>query len=159
MSLCFFLYARESKRMDVSFRSFLCAKENGQDFASFSTLKKVRKLKEKISFERETEIASPLYKAILPARTFLKYANKRFTSIMNMATISLEKSLLNEMSHIMGNEDLMTQTIKFVRSIRRKAKAEKAEWEYVPNAETRAAIEECESGKELETLDIANFNA
>ena len=62
-----------------------------------------------------------------------------------MATISLEKSLLNEMSHIMGNEDLMTQTIKFVRSIRRKAKAEKAEWEYVPN--------------ELETLDIANFKA
>ena len=76
-----------------------------------------------------------------------------------MATISLEKSLLNEMSHIMGNEDLMTQTIKFVRSIRRKAKAEKAEWEYVPNAGTRAAIEECESGKELETLDIANFKA
>ena len=29
-----------------------------------------------------------------------------------MATISLEKSLLNEMSHIMGNEDLMAQTIK-----------------------------------------------
>ena len=42
---------------------------------------------------------------------------------MNMATITLEKSLLNEMGHIMGNEDLMTQTIKFVRSIRRKAKA------------------------------------
>ena len=40
-----------------------------------------------------------------------------------MATISLEKSLLNEMSHIMGNDDLMAQTIKFVRSIRRKAKA------------------------------------
>jgi hypothetical protein len=78
---------------------------------------------------------------------------------MNMATISLEKSLLNEMSHIMGNEDLMAQTIKFVRSIRRKSKAEKAELEYVPNAETRAAIEECESGKELETLDIANFEA
>ena len=65
----------------------------------------------------------------------------------------------NEMSHIMGNDDLMTQTIKFVRSIRRKAKAEKVEWEYVPNEETRAAIEECESGKELETLDIANFKA
>ena len=63
------------------------------------------------------------------------------------------------MSHIMGNENLMAQTIKFVRSIRRKAKTEKAEWEYVPNAETRAAIEECESGKELETLDIANFKA
>ena len=63
-----------------------------------------------------------------------------------MTTISLEKSLLNEMSHIMGNENLMAQTIKFVRSIRRKAKAEKAEWEYVPNAETR-------------TLDIANFKA
>jgi len=29
-----------------------------------------------------------------------------------MATISL----LNEMSHIMGNKDLMEQTIKFVRS-------------------------------------------
>ena len=29
----------------------------------------------------------------------------------------------------------------------------------VPNEETRAAIEECESGKELETLDIANFKA
>ena len=79
-----------------------------------------------------------------------------------MATITLERSLLNEMSHIMGNENLMAQTIKFVRSIRRKAKAEKAEkaeFEYVPNAETRAAIEECESGKELETLDIANFKA
>ena len=74
-----------------------------------------------------------------------------------MTTISLEKSLLNEMGNIMGDEDLMTQTIKFVRSIRRKAKAEKVEWEYVPNEETRAAIEECESGKELETLDIANF--
>jgi len=74
-----------------------------------------------------------------------------------MATISLEKSLLNEMSHIMGNDDLMTQTIKFVRSIRRKAKASAAEREYVPNAETRAAIEECESGVELETLDITNF--
>ena len=73
-----------------------------------------------------------------------------------MATISLEKSLLNEMSHIMGNDDLMGQTIKFVRSIRRKAKA-KEEWEYVPNAETRAAIEECESGVELESLDITNF--
>lgn len=58
-----------------------------------------------------------------------------------MATISLEKSLLNEMSHIMGNDDLMTQTIKFVRSIRRKAKSEKAEWEYVPTAETRAVNE------------------
>ena len=73
-----------------------------------------------------------------------------------MTTISLEKSLLNEMSHIMGNDDLMAQTIKFVRSIRRKAKA-KEEWEYVPNAGTRAAIEECESGVELETLDITNF--
>ena len=30
--------------MDVSFRSFLCAKENGQDFASFSTLEKVREI-------------------------------------------------------------------------------------------------------------------
>ena len=76
-----------------------------------------------------------------------------------MATITLERSLLNEMSHIMGNENLMAQTIKFVRSIRRKAKAEKAEFEYVPNAETRAAIEECESGKDLETLDLANFKA
>lgn len=74
-----------------------------------------------------------------------------------MATISLEKSLLNEMSHIMGNEDLMAQTIKYVRSIRRKAKAKETEWEYVPNAETRAAIKECESGAELETLDITNF--
>lgn len=74
-----------------------------------------------------------------------------------MATITLEKSLLTELSHIMGDEDLMTQTIKFVRSIRRKAKAQKAEWEYVPNAETRAAIEECESGADLETLDITNF--
>ncbi len=73
-----------------------------------------------------------------------------------MATISLEKSLLNEMSHIMDNDDLMAQTIKFVRSIRRKAKA-KEEWEYVPNAGTRAAIEECESGVELESLDITNF--
>ena len=33
-----------------------------------------------------------------------------------MTTISLEKSLLNEMGNIMGDEDLMTQTIKFVRS-------------------------------------------
>jgi hypothetical protein len=74
-----------------------------------------------------------------------------------MATIALEKSLLNEMSRIMGNEDLMAQTIKFVRSIRRKAKAKETEWEFVPNAETRSAIEECESGKELETLDITNF--
>ena len=74
-----------------------------------------------------------------------------------MATITLEKSLLNEMSHIMGNEDLMEQIIKFVRSIRRKAKAKEGEWEYVLNAETRAAIEECESGTELETLDITNF--
>ena len=73
-----------------------------------------------------------------------------------MATILLEKSLLNEMSHIMGNDDLMAQTIKFVRSIQRKAKA-KEEWEYVPNAGTRAAIEECESGVELESLDITNF--
>jgi hypothetical protein len=73
-----------------------------------------------------------------------------------MVIISLEKSLLNEMSHIMGNDDLMAQTIKFVRSIRRKAKA-KEEWEYVPNAGTRAAIEECESGVELESLDITNF--
>ena len=56
----------------------------------------------------------------------------------------------------MGNDDLMAQTIKFVRSIRRKAKAME-EWEYVPNAGTRAAIEECESGVELETLDITNF--
>ena len=46
-----------------------------------------------------------------------------------MATITLEKTLLTELSHIMGDEDLMTQTIKFVRSIRRKAKAQKAEWE------------------------------
>ena len=74
-----------------------------------------------------------------------------------MATITLEKTLLTELSHIMGDEDLMTQTIKFVRSIRRKAKAPKAEWEYVPNAETRAAIEECESSADLETLDITNF--
>ena len=76
-----------------------------------------------------------------------------------MATITLEKSLLNEMSHIMGNEDLMSQTIKFVRSIRRKAKekAKETECEYVPNAVTRAAIEECESGVELETLDLTNF--
>ena len=44
----------------------------------------------------------------------------------------------------MGNDDLMAQTIKFVRSIRRKAKA-KEEWEYVPTAGTRAAIEECEN--------------
>ena len=73
-----------------------------------------------------------------------------------MVIISLEKSLLNEMSHIMGNDDLMAQTIKFVRSIRRKAKA-KEEWEYVPNAGTRAAIEKCESGVELESLDITNF--
>ena len=42
----------------------------------------------------------------------------------------------------MCNEDLMTQ---------------ESEWEYVPNAETKAAIKECESGVELETLDIANF--
>ena len=55
-----------------------------------------------------------------------------------MTTISLEKSLLNEMGNIMGDEDLMTQTIKFVRSIRRKAKAD---------------------GKDLETLDMANFKA
>ena len=34
---------------------------------------------------------------------------------------------------------------------------EETELEYVPNALTRAAIEECESGAELETLDIANF--
>lgn len=74
-----------------------------------------------------------------------------------MATVTLEKSLLNEMSRIMGNKDLMEQTIKFVRSIRRKAKSEKVEWEYVPNEETRAAIEECECGKELETLNITNF--
>ena len=74
-----------------------------------------------------------------------------------MATISLEKSLLNEMSRIMGNEDLMSQTIKFVRSIRRKAKAKEIAIEYVPNAKTRAAIEECKSGAELETLDITNF--
>ena len=74
-----------------------------------------------------------------------------------MATITLEKSLLNELSHIIGDEDLMAQTIKFLRSIRRKAKVKEAGWEYVPNAETRAAIEECESGSELETLDITNF--
>lgn len=73
------------------------------------------------------------------------------------STISLEKSLLNEVSHIIGNEGLMEQTIKFVRSIRRRAKAKEIEWEFVPNAETRAAIEECESGTELETLDLANF--
>lgn len=73
------------------------------------------------------------------------------------STISLEKSLLNEVSHIMGNEGLMEQTIKFVRSIRRKEKAKDIEREFVPNAETRAAIEECESDAELETLDIANF--
>ena len=42
----------------------------------------------------------------------------------------------------MCNEDLMTQ---------------ESEWEYVPNAETKAAIKECESDKELGTLDIANF--
>lgn len=65
--------------------------------------------------------------------------------------------MLNEMNQIMGNEDLMKQTIKFVRSIRRKAKAKETEWECVPNAVTRAAIEECESGAELETLDITNF--
>lgn len=40
--------------------------------------------------------------------------------------------------------------------MRRKAKAQEAEWEYVPNAEPLAAIEECESDKELEALDIAN---
>jgi hypothetical protein len=74
-----------------------------------------------------------------------------------MTTIALEKSLLNEMSHIMGNEDLMAQTIKFVRSIRRSAKNRGEEWEYVPNAKTRAAIEECESGEDLETLDILHF--
>ena len=51
------------------------------------------------------------------------------------------------------------QKIQIMKRINRKAKAEKAEFEYVPNAETRAAIEECESGKELETLDIANFKA
>ncbi len=76
-----------------------------------------------------------------------------------MSTITLEKSLLNEMSDSMYNEDRMSKSSKFVRSIRRRARAEKAEWEYVPNAETRAAIEECEGGKELETLDIANFKA
>ena len=37
------------------------------------------------------------------------------------------------------------------------AKAKETEFEYVPNAVTRAAIEECESGVELETLDITNF--
>ena len=31
-------------------------------------------------------------------------------------------------------QDVMEQTIKFVRSIRRKAKAKEVEWEYVPNA-------------------------
>ena len=57
----------------------------------------------------------------------------------------------------MGNEDLMEQTIKFVRSIRRKAKAKEVEWEYVPNAETRAAIEECESGTELDSAEKWTF--
>ncbi len=42
-----------------------------------------------------------------------------------------------------------------VRPIRRNAK--ESEWEYVPNATTRAAIKECESDVELETLVIANF--
>ncbi len=42
----------------------------------------------------------------------------------------------------MCNEDLMTQ---------------ESAWEYVPNVETQAAIKECESNKELETLDITNF--
>ena len=74
-----------------------------------------------------------------------------------MATISLEKSLLSELSHIMGDDDLMAQTIKFLRSIRRKSKDTEDGWEYVPNAETRAAIEECESGSDLEALDITNF--
>ena len=74
-----------------------------------------------------------------------------------MSTVTLEKSLLNEMSHIIGDEHLMTQTIKFLRSIRRKAKAKETEIEYVPNAKTRAAIEECGSGADLEPLDITNF--
>jgi len=30
---------------------------------------------------------------------------------ISMATVTLEKSLLNEMSRIMGNKDLMEQTI------------------------------------------------
>jgi len=59
------------------------------------------------------------------------------------------------MSHIMGNKDLTSQIINYVLSIRRKAK--ETEIEYVPNAKTRVAIEECESGAELEILDIANF--
>ena len=42
---------------------------------------------------------------------------------------------------------------------RSQSKAKKTECEYIPNAETRADIEECESGKELETLNIANFKA
>lgn len=33
----------------------------------------------------------------------------------------------------------------------------KSGWEYVPNDETCVAIKECESGVELETLDINNF--
>jgi len=104
------------------------------------------------------QLSNRIFSTLIPSgvRTINCLNNKY---IKNMATITLERSLLNEMSHIMGNENLMAQTIKFVRSIRRKAKAEKAEFEYVPNAETRAAIEECESGKELETLDIANFKA
>lgn len=44
---------------------------------------------------------------------------------------------------------MKAQTIKFVRSIRWRVKAQKVGWEYVPNAEPRAAIEECESGAEL----------
>lgn len=32
-----------------------------------------------------------------------------------------------------------------------------SEWDYVPNAETCAAIEECESGVELDTFDIDNI--
>lgn len=57
--------------------------------------------------------------------------------------------MLNELSHIIGDEDLMAQTIKFLRSIRRKAKAKEAGWEYVPNAETRMNFK-----KYLNTLDL-----
>ena len=52
-------------------------------------------------------------------------------------------------------DDQETMTIEDAREMTLAAVRE----EYVPNAETRAAIEECESGKELETLDIANFKA
>ena len=54
-------------------------------------------------------------------------------------------------------DEILAEWMKIsVGTIRRKAKA-KEEWEYVPNAGTRAAIEECESGVELESLDITNF--